>query len=307
MNQSETLNSKDTIEYSISRKMAQRQKRNIFYVCSLCLCILLLLFYFALPSFQCKSIQLKGGVNFTAEDCTELSGNSGYHPLLFLDKEKSQRKLIEASQGFLLDCSYENNGFSGSLTVTEDFPHAKFSSDGESVYFLSGKTTDQMKVAASMLALRQKRIDSILQSIEKQSQKVPTIHLPEEYEIGEKNRKLALKPLSGFSYLVISNLSAIQYLNASGDSTWNNVADVLLEKKGKYLLLAGCLTDCFPLYFSESNFPEILTNSLYSETEQMEPVAYRFQDTEKTVEVYSFTPYLQNGVLRFIKTPKKGA
>ncbi len=309
MNQSETLNSKDTIEYSISRKMMQRQKRNIFYLCSLSICILLLLFYFALPSFQCKNIALKGGVNFTAEDCTELSGNGGYHPLIFLDSKKSREKLISASEGYILDCTYETNGFSGSVSVNEDFPHARFALDEEEVYFLSGRTSKEMKEAAERLSLDKERIANILKGVEEQEKKVPTLHLPHGYAADGNHIILALKPLSGFSYSVISNLCAIQYLNDSGDSTWNNVADVLLEKNGKNLLLKDCLVDCFDLYFSESNFPDTVISSLYSETlhDKMEPVSYRYRDTEEEIQAYSFTPYLKNGMVSFIKTPQKGA
>ena len=161
MNQSsktETLNSQDTIEYSIARKSKINQTRTMISVLSLCISFLLLAFYFTLPTFQCKNIPVVGSVNLKKEDIRHLSGNDGYRPLLLLNKNASAKKIVSSSCGLVTSAAYENNGITASVRIEEDFPHAKILNGAEKSYFLSGKECDAVISSLDSLPLSSERI-----------------------------------------------------------------------------------------------------------------------------------------------------
>ena len=306
MNQSsktETLNSQDTIEYSIARKSKINQTRKMISVLSLCISFLLLAFYFTLPTFQCKNIPVVGFVNLKKEDIRHLSGNDGYRPLLLLNKNASAKKIVSSSCGLVTSAAYENNGITASVRIEEDFPHAKILNGAEKSYFLSGKECDAVISSLGSLSLSSERIKEIKDTLTSQTQKLPLIHFPKEnFEINETNIALALSPLSPFTYSTLSFFDDIQYLNEAGDSTWNNVCDFIVNTQGKWFVLKDCLADNFSKYFPTKNFPDITFRSLNDCANTMKASAYKFKDSGKEISAYFFKPYFSSeGKVGWIK------
>ncbi len=291
----ETLSSQDTIEYSIALKNRNNQIRKMISVISLSVCSLLLLFYFTLPSFQCKNIPVSGNVNLTKEDIVVLSDNRKYSPLLFLDKEKAADQIVSSSLGLVRYASYESNGIAASLTLIEDFPHAKIKTDTENSYFLSGVETSEMLEKLNSLPLETSRIDEIKANLTRDCEKLPTLHFPTaSFTIDDTSIKNAMSSLSFFSYSAISAFSDIQFINDSGDATWNNVCDFAINYNEKWFVLKDCLVDSFSKYFTAKAFPDVILTSLYEKTKDsanIKTVSYQFRDESKTIDAYLFKPY----------------
>lgn len=306
MNQSsktETLNSQDTIEYSIIRRSKINQTRKMVSVLSLCISFLLLTFYFTLPTFQCKNIPVVGSVNLSKEDIRHLSGNDGYRPLLVLNKEASAKKIVSSSCGLVNSATYENNGITASVIIEEDFPHAKIRGGTEKSYFLSGKECSSVISSLDSLPLSTERINELRSTLTRQAGKLPLIHFPSEsFEINESNISLALSPLSSFNYSTLSFFNDIQYINEGGDSTWNNVCDFIVNTHGKWFVLKDCLADNFSKYFPTKNFPDITFRSLSECANTMETSTYKFKDDGKEISAYFFKPYFTSeGKVGWIK------
>lgn len=291
----ETLSSQDTIEYSIARKNRKNQIRKMISVIALSLSSLLLVFYFTLPSFQCKNIPVTGNVNLTKEDIVTLSGNRKYSPLLFLNEKKAAETIVSSSLGLVRSASYQSNGISAKLTLSEDFPHARIKTETEKSYFLSGVETSLMLSRLDSLPLDSSRISDIKANLEKDSENVPLIHFPtSSFAVDDTAIKNALSSLSFFSYSAISTFSDIQFINDSGDSTWNNVCDFALRYDGKWFVLKDCLVDSFSKYFTSKAFPDIILSSLNEktkDTETVKTVSYAFKDGSEKIDAYLFKPY----------------
>ena len=272
-------------------------------VLSLCLSFLLLAFYFTLPSFQCKNISVVGSVNLIKEDIRHLSGNDGYKPLILLNKEASAKKIVSSSCGLVSSAVYENNGFTASVKISEDFPHAKIFDGEEKNYFISGKECSAVISSLDSLPLSSERIKEIKDNLINQTQKLPLIHFPtENFEINQSNIILALAPLATFTYSTLSFFNDIQYINDGGDSTWNNVCDFIVNISGKWFVLKDCLADNFSKYFPTKNFPDITFRSLSECTNTMETSTYKFKDDGKEISAYFFKPYFSSeGKVGWIK------
>ncbi len=291
----ETLSSQDTIEYSIALKSKRNQRRKMISVISLSVSSLLLVFYFTLPTFQCKNIPINGNVNLTKSDIVSLSGSKKYSPLLFLDKKKASENIISSSCGLVIAAEYASNGISANLTIVEDFPHAKIKNDTLKSYFLSGLETSAMMEKLNSLPLSSERIEEIKQNLNKDTEKIPLIHFPtSSFVIDDSSIKSALSSFSFFSYSAISLFSDIQFINDSGDATWNNVCDFALSYNNKWFVLKDCLVDSFDKYFTPKAFPDIIFASLDEktrDTDNIKTVKYQFKDDCKEIDAYIFKPY----------------
>ncbi len=291
----ETLASQDTIEYSIALKGKRNQRRKMISVFSLSVSSLLLVFYFTLPNFQCKNIPIQGNVNLTKSDIVSLSGNKKYSPLLFLNKEKTSQNIVSSSAGLVLSASYASNGITASLTLVEDFPHAKIKTDTLKSYFLSGIETSLMMEKLNSLPLSTERIEEIKANLNKDAEKIPLVHFPSSsFVIDDSSIKDAMSSLSFFSYSAISVFNDIQFINDSGDATWNNVCDFAVSYNNKWFVLKDCLVDSFDKYFTSKAFPDIIFASLdekTKDTDNIKTVKYKFKDDENEIDAYIFKPY----------------
>lgn len=304
---SDTLDSQSTVEYTINNKIKTYKKLHTVMVLLLLFWFFLLMLYFMLPPFQCKNIKASGNTCFTDSDLANLSENVGYKPLLFLDKDTSCKKILDNSHGLIKSCEYENNGFVATVKVNENYPLGKFKNGETSIsYFIfdssdETKTLDDVLDICISLPLDQDRIYSIKDTLTEQAKSVPYIHFPSGVDITTDNSVyLSLYPLSSLDYNAISNIAHVQYKNKSGNSIWNNVADVICSYKGKNFLLKDCLSDIktFPLYFSQKNFPDTLLNGLYNDAvdNNRKAATYIFEDDKTSLEVYSYASKISDKV-----------
>lgn len=296
---SETSSSHDTIEFEISRKISFRQRFRTILISTLCVLILMLLFYFSLPVFQCKSIKAKGNSVFSSKDLAVLSSNSSYKPLILLDEEKSEKELLDNSKGLISEAKFKTNGFTSSLVVKEEFPCASF---GSVVYFTNGITMEEGMNTVSSLKLDEKRIDSIKNEYERLSQLVPTIHIKNPIEVSEKSKTAFLTSLGVLPENIVSSISFIQYTSSNPD-TFYFTGDFVFEYNNSYYVLTDCMYDFYKYYFIEKTFFNKVLPSMenYVEENNLAKEEYKFEDDSSTIQVYSFKPIYRDGKVVLIQ------
>lgn len=271
----------NTIEIQLDKKQKTRKYLRVNLIMIDCLFILILLFYFFLPSYQCKNIKVINPIHFTTKEIAVLSENNTYRPLIFLEPEKSVEKLLKNSNGFIADAKYTSNGFSSSVVTREDYPLICVDN---TVYFGSDRTLAQALNDLDSLPIDTETIARLKAEFQEDASKLPMLYIDGVNSINESQRKIALNALWGIHPDVLGITYAVKFSDNAC-----KVADFILEYQEKYFVLQNLLYDLFDKYFDLKNFPQkVLYGMVNYAKEHPEEISDYQLDKDTTISAHKF-------------------
>ena len=290
INNNENLNSSKSYQVALAEVDNRNKRSKIRKILSVSFTVLLLLviiIYFCIGSFHVSHMEISGLVNLTRDDYFALSNYRKHQSLLFFE-HKDDNYIIKNSRNLILSNYVKSNMFKAEAKVIENYPVCYIDNEA---YLASGDKLSSFLPTVDELSLSN---DSILNIKNKLSSatKLPTIHFPDEAKNSQDYTKQATNYLIGAPIAAINNIEAIEYVNDSNNTTWNNVMKVLikLNNSNDYILFENVLSKYFSNVFRPDMFPNAIIDSCQDSISKnkISKVDFSFKDEEKIYSVYKF-------------------
>lgn len=283
------------IHDELNKKHTKYKRKKIFFFSLMVVMFLCILLYLLLPSFHVSAMSINGLRNLSKDDVYELMEVNDKTSFLTFDKRTSKTKLEENSNGYFLDVELKSNIFSGSITVSEDYPVGKVDNNA---YFVSGKSEDEMISVIDNFKINDSRKTELKTNIKN---KCEDANLTNFYfkstTLNDNNKSKVFLPFKDVDSTIVSNIKDVIYTNET-----LTVMDIIYydANSDADYLISNVLYDKVDSIFKSGVFDKDTISALRNYFKDKSKVSYKINDN-LTKDVYiSEVIYYSSGNYDFI-------